>query len=416
MEYQEIITEEMSVTLVHEMYRIHKKGGLPVLVAPPGAGKTTKVIVKLVDLLKKVVVSFPYHPIIKQFYDLIKDGRKVVALAGGKELCLGEINGEFRYFTGRCQFCKYASRSAPLVFPVHYADLRKLAHSGVCPYAILKDNALKADVILKTPRFVIRRDRPHVYDEVHQDVLGRIVVRERIPYCRKAKNELLAELEELRQRCLTDICDDEVIDKIELLQELLNGECHNVEDGSVILSRNPPQKYDVGLTATPPEKVPKKWDVIRVEIKRKPKLIVVPNIRTAQPYDVSDFISLYEYLKGLHNDIYVAAPQRVLDHLNAERGFTIWGRESHGLTYAASAILVAEPWLHVAAYEKLPYVAMQLTLIQMIQVIGRIRPWNRPDDRVAYVVGSIVEKHEGYFQEFFDVEYALWDGQELRRI
>jgi len=402
------------------MYKIYRKGGIPVLIAPPGAGKTTKVIVKLVDLLGRAVVSFPYHPLVNQFYELIKDGRRVAALAGGKELCLGEITNEFRYFTGRCQFCRYASRSVPIQFPIHYTDLLKLAHSGVCPYAVLKNNILKdsaVDVLIKTHRFVVRRDRPLIYDEVHQDVTGRINVRERTPYCRKTRNELLAELEELRQKCLMEACSDEDVEKIELLQDLLNGECHNVEEGSVVLSRNPPQKIDFGLTATPPEKIPRRWDVIKVEVKNKPKLIAVPNIRTARPFDASDFLALHEYLKKLHNgDIYVAAPQRLLDNINSNRKFAIWGRESHGLTYSSSAILVAEPWLHVAAYEKLPHVATQLTLIQMIQVIGRIRPWNRPSDRVAYTVGTIVEKHEGYFTEFFDVEYALWDGHELRRI
>jgi len=415
MEYQEIISREQAIILIHEMLRVHKKGGLPILVAPPGAGKTRYIITGLVDLLPKVTVSFPYHPLVDEFYRLVQ-GRKVAALAGGKELCVGELHGEFKYFTGRCRFCRFASRSVPLQFPIHHMDLRKLAQSNICPYAVLKDNALRADVIIKTHRFVIKRDRPLVYDEVHQDILGRIVVRERIPYCRRTKNELHVELEELQQKCLMEACDDDDVERIELLQELLNGECHDVEDGSVILSRNPPQKYDFGLTATPPERMPRRWDVIRVEVKRKPKLIVVANVRTAQPYGVSDFLLLYDYLKRRHNDIYVAAPQRVLDVIGAERGFTIWGRESHGLTYAASAILVAEPWLHVAAYEKLPHVAMQLTLIQMIQVIGRIRPWNRPDDRVAYAVGSIVEKHEEYFKEFFDVEFVLWDGQELRRI
>jgi len=415
-EFQEIISEEQATTFVHEMYRIHRKGGLPILIAPPGAGKTTKVIIKLIDLLKRVVVSFPYHPIISQFYNLIKD-RRAVALAGGRELCLGEINGEFRYFTGRCQFCRHSSKSVPLQFPTHYADLRKLAHNGMCPYAVLKDNALKADVIIKTHKFVVKRDRMLIYDEVHQDVLGRIVVRERTPYCKKTRGELFAELEELRQKCLMETCDDEAVEKIELLQDLLNGECHNVEDSSVLLLKNPPQKIDFGLTATPPERVPRRWDVIKVEIKSKPKLVVVPNIRTARPFDASDFLALYEYLKKLYNnDIYVAAPQRLLDNINSDRKFAIWGRESHGLTYSSSAILVAEPWLHIAAYEKLPYVATQLTLVQMIQVIGRIRPWNRPSARVAYTVGQIVEKHENYFAEFFNIEFALWDGQALRKI
>jgi len=416
MEYQEIITEEQAVHLAHEMLRVHKKGGLPVLVAPPGAGKTRYIITGLVDILRRVTISFPYHPLVNEFYNLVKDGRKVVALVGGKELCVGELRGEFKYFTGRCRFCKFASRSIPLEFPAHYTNLRKLVHNNICPYIVLKDNALRADVIVKTHRFVVKRDRPLIYDEIHQDVLGRIAVKNRIPYCKKSKNELFAELEELQQKCLTDVCDDEDIEKIELLQELLNGECHDVEDGSVILSKNPPQKIDYGLTATPPEKIPKKWDVIRVEVKYKPKLVVIPNVRTARPYDLSEFSTLHDYLRSLHNDIYVAAPQRVLDVIGAERGFTIWGRESHGLTYAASAILVAEPWLHVAAYTQLPHVAMQLTLTQMIQVIGRIRPWNRPNDRIAYVVGPVVERHEEYFSEFFDIEYALWDGQELRRI
>jgi len=416
MEYEEIISEEQSISLVHEMYLIYKKGGLPVLIAPPGAGKTTKIIVKLVDLLRKVIVSFPYHPLVDEFYKLMQ-GRSVVALAGGKSLCFGELRDEFRYFTGRCTYCKYAAKSVPLKFPVHHSMLKSFVDSGLCPYNVLKSNARNAEVILKTHRFVFKLDRPLVYDEVHQDPLGRIVVKERLPQCRRSKNELLVELEGLKQKCLTDNCDDSVVEQIELLQELLEGECHDIDENSVILSRNPPQRISFGLTATPPEKIPRKWDVIRVEIRRKPKLIVVPNIRTAKPYDVFDFLALYEYLRKLHNgDIYVAAPQRILDKIDSSQKFAIWGRESHGLTYSSSAILIAEPWLHVAAYERLPHVAIQLTLVQVIQVAGRIRPWNKPDSRAVYTVGSLVEKHEKYFSEFFDIEYALWDGQELRRI
>lgn len=415
MEYEEIISEEQSISLVHEMYRIYKKGGLPVLIAPPGAGKTTKIIVKLVDLLRRVVVSFPYHPLVDEFYKIMQ-GRNVVALAGGKSLCFGELRGEFRYFTGRCAYCKYAAKSVPLKFPVHHSMLKSLVDSGLCPYNVLKSDAKNAEVLLKTHRFVLKLDRPLVYDEVHQDLLGRIVVRERLPQCRRSKNELLVELEELRQKCLTDRCDDSDVEQIELLQELLEGECHNIDENSVILSRNPPQRISFGLTATPPERMPKKWDVIKVEVENKPKLVSVPNIRTARPYDISDFLALYEHLRNLHSDIYVAAPQRVLDNINSDRKFAIWGRESHGLTYSSSAILIAEPWLHVAAYEQLPHVAMQLTLIQMIQAAGRIRPWNLPKSRVVYTVGPLVERHEDYFVEFFNVEYALWDGYELRRV
>jgi len=416
-EYQEIISEEHSVILTHEMFKIYKKGGLPVLVAPPGAGKTTKIIVKLVDLLRKVVVSFPYHPLVNEFYKLIQGRGSVVALAGGKSLCLGELRGEFRYFTGRCIYCRYLAKSIPLRFPIHYNMILSLANNDICPYNVLKTNANNADMILKTHKFVIKPlDRPLIYDEVHQDVLGRIIIRERLPQCKKTKSELLAELEELRQKCLMDMCDDGDIEKIELLQELLDGMCLNVDDNSVILVKNPPQKISFGLTATPPEKYPKRWDVLSVEIKQKPKLIVVPNVRTAKPYDISDFLSLYEYLRSLNNDIYVAAPQRILDVVEADRKFAIWGRESHGLTYSSSAILISEPWLHVAAYERLPYTAIQLTLIQVIQVAGRIRPWNKPNSRTVYIVGPLVERHEKYFSQFFDIEFVLWDGQGLRRI
>jgi len=343
-------------------------------------------------------------------------GRSVVALAGGKSLCFGELRGEFRYFTGRCAYCKYAAKSVPLKFPVHYNMLLSLLSRGLCPYNVLKSDAKKADLILKTHIFVIKPlDRPLIYDEVHQDVLGRIIIRERLPHCKRKKNELLAELEALKQKCLVDNCDDDDVEQIELIQELLEGECYDVEDISVILSKNPPQRISFGLTATPPEKIPRRWDVLYVDIKQKPKLIVVPNVRTARPYDTADFVSLYEYLKEVHGDVYVAAPQRILDGINADKKFAIWGRESHGLTYVANAILIAEPWLHVAAYERLPYVAFQLTLTQVIQVAGRIRPWNR-SDRVVYTVGPLAEKHEKYFSQFFDVEYALWDGQLLRRI
>jgi len=414
-EYQEIITEEQALPLVHEMYRIYKKGGLPVLIAPPGAGKTTRIIIKLVDLLKRVVVSFPYHPLIDEFYKMLQ-GRSVVALAGGKTLCLGELTGKFRYFTGRCAYCKYAARAVPLKFPVHYNMLLSLVNNDICPYNTLKADAENAEVVLKTHKFVLKSNRPLIYDEVHQAVLGRIIVRERLPQCKKAKSELLAELEDLKQRCLMDVCNDGDIEKMELLQELLDGMCLNVDDNSVILVKNPPQRISFGLTATPPEKYPKKWDVLNVEIMQKPRLIVVPNVRTAKPYDVSDFLSLYEYLRNLHNDIYVAAPQRIIEIIKTDRKFAIWGRESHGLTYSSSAILISEPWLHAAAYDRLPYLAMQLTLTQVIQVAGRIRPWNRPNSRVVYVVGPLVERHEKYFSQFFEIEFVLWDGYELRRL
>jgi len=415
MEYQEIITEEQVTLLVHEMYRVYRKGGLPVLMAPPGAGKTRRVIIKLVDLLGKAIVSFPYHPLVDEFYSLVKD-RKAVALAGGHKLCLGELTNSFRYFTGRCQYCRYLYRTMPLKLPVHHSDLRHLVLSGICPYNVLKSNVANADLIIKTHSFVVRLESPLVYDEVHQDPLGRIIVKDRVPWCKKTKNELLAELEELRQKCLMDDCSDSDVEKIELLQELINGECHDIDENSVILVKNPPQKISFGLTATPPLRIPKKWDVINVDIKRRPKMVAVPNVRTARPYDISEFLALYEHLRKLHNgDIYLAAPQRVLDSVQSNKKFAIWGRESHGLTYSSSAILIAEPWLHAAAYEKLPHVATQLTLIQLVQVAGRIRPWNRPD-RITYVVGPMVGKYESYFSEFFDIEFVLWDGQELRRI
>jgi len=407
------------------------------VIAYPGWGKTTALIPSAVDLLvrsHRVVVTTPYHEVAKILYNVLSAKYRTLHIAGGHELCLGSLRGEFPYVRGFCKSCVYHS-VAPIPLPSNpERTVRAAQEYRACPYPSQLAAAEQAETVVKTHKFAPPKNGVVVADEVHALLLGKLAVTEPTQYCDASKEEVLRELGELKERCFKCIrevqwfgrCDISAncdVGKIALLEEIAGGECKTVEDGTVIHVRYP--RHDnvvLAVTATPPRRGVRGFDaVIEVPPEKKPVLTVVENVRTTlKDFDPAQWGSLLEYLYGAHGGLAVAAPARVLSqtHCAAYECFEIWGKKSHGLTMLQPAIVAAEPWLSYAAYRLQlggdPQIALELTLIQLVQVLARVRPWCR--DAALYAVGPLALRHEDYFGRLFAIETAVWDGVALRRI
>jgi len=419
-----------------EVKRLLAGGSRVAIIAYPGWGKTTVLIPSAVELLARrgrVVITTPYHEVAKLLYRILSAKYRVLHVAGGHELCLGELQSEFPYVHGFCKTCLYYSVALIPLPSDPEQTVRAAQEYRACPYASQLAAVERAEVVVKTHRFAPPKNSIIIADEVHALWLGRLIVTTPTQYCDMNKEEVLRELVELKERCFKCIrevqwfgkcnvganCD---VDKIALLEEIANGECKNVEDGAVIRVRYP--RHDgvvLAATATPPRRIPRGFEVVEVLPEKKPTLIVVENVRTTlRDFDPAQWNSLLEYLRSAHGGLAVAAPARVLMQTPCEmyECFEIWGRMSHGVTILQPAIVAAEPWLSYIAYQLQlggdPQIALELTLIQLVQVLARVRPWSR--DATLYAVGPLALRHEDYFGRLFAVEVAVWDGVALRKI
>jgi len=428
--------------VANEVKRRLASGAKIAVIAWPGWGKTTQLIPSVAEfLLPKVgrlVITTPYHEIVNLLYSILSPKFPTLHVAGGHEMCLGALRGEFPYVRGLCNVCNYRS-VAPIDLPSNPERTIQLATKyGACPYASQAAVMAHVRVLLKTHKFAPPKGVATIADEAHALWLGKLAVMPHTQYCDKDKEEVRKELEALREQCIKCIraiqwfgqcdvksaCDTA---KIELLEEIAGNECHTVEDGSVVHVRYP--RHDdvvLAVTATPPRRgVPKGYEVVEVPLDKRPTLTVVENVRTTlRDFDAAQWESLLEYLYRLHGGLTVAAPSRVLSQTalcSSQQAqvecLEVWGRRSHGVTIMLPAIVVAEPWLGHIAYQTAlggdPWLATELTLIQMVQTLARVRPWTRK--AAAYSVGPLVLRYLDYFSRLFEVEVVVWDGQELRR-
>jgi len=421
---------------INEVMRLLARGARVAVIAYPGWGKTTSLIPSSVDLLARrgrVAVTTPYHSVAELLYFILSAKYRVLHVAGGHELCLGALRNEFPYVRGFCKMCVYYS-IAPIPLPSDPAQTARVAQEyRACPYPSQLAAAERAEVVVKTHKFAPPRNSVIVADEVHALWLGRLAVVPPTRYCGANKEEVLRELGELKERCFKcirevqwfgrcDISSNCDVGKIALLEDIVASECETIEDGTVIHIRYP--RHDnivLAATATPPQRIPRDFEVVEIQPEKKPVLVAIENVRTTlKDFDPAQWNSLLEYLRSAHGGLAVAAPARVLAQTPCDvyNCFEIWGKMSHGITMLQPALVAAEPWMSYTAYRMRfggdPQIALELTLIQLVQVLARVRPWSR--DAAVYAVGPLVLRYEDYFKRLFAVETAVWDGIALRKI
>jgi len=426
--------------IVNEVKRRLATGAKVAVVAWPGWGKTTQLIPLATEFLAKkgrVVITTPYHEIVKLLYSILSLIYSTLYIAGGHDMCLGSLRREFPYIRGLCDKCNYRA-TAPVDLPSDPEKTKEIALKyNACPYMSQLAAMQWARIILKTHKFAPPKDVIIIADEVHVLWLGKLVVLQPTQYCNVDKRELQQELEALKERCIKcittvqwfgqcDISQNCDVQRIELLEELVANECKSLDDGAVVHVRYPRHEpIMLAVTATPPRRgIPKGYEVIEVPLDKKPTLTVIENVRTTlRDFDVAQWDALLEYLYRRHGGLVVAAPSRVLQQTalcNRQQSaecIEIWGRRSHGVTIQLPAIVTGEPWLNYVAYQAMfggdPMLATELTLIQMVQTLARVRPWTRQAS--TYSVGPIALRYEDYFSRLFEIETVVWDGQELRR-